>query len=501
MGGPYILGVDVGTTALKSVLFTLDGFPVAEASMEYSIIYPRTLWAEQDPEVWWASFKETLRVILKKIDAKDVSALGICCLCPSVTPVDEHGKPIRNAIIWMDRRSEEQAERLKREPGEQAFASIACNRIAPGAFSATSILWLKEKERPSYEKTWKFLHGNGFLGLRLTGRASMDWTNASFTLLFDVRRRRWSERLCEATGIDLDKLPEPLPPWHPIGETTFEASEETGLPKGIPVVAGAADSASAALGVGCVEAGDAMDSTGASTVLGVCVSKPSFHPKVPVRCHSIPDMWLYIAPCNATGASLRWFRDNFAEVEILNAEKLKVSPYNLLDLEASKARPGSGGLIFLPYMAGERAPIWNPKVKGLFYGLTLEHKRADVIRAILEGCAYALRHNIETLERSGILIGSIIATGGGARSSLWRQIKADVTGKPILFTGVKEAAAFGSAILASTAAGFFKDPVRASKDLVRIVEKSTPDPALREEYTRLFELYRRLSEMALLIIN
>ncbi|MEM3693893.1 MAG: FGGY-family carbohydrate kinase [Candidatus Bathyarchaeia archaeon] len=501
MGGPYILGVDVGTTALKSALFTLDGSLVAEASMEYGILHPMPSWVEQDPKVWWIALKEALRLILKKIDAKDVSALGICCLCPSVIPVDAHGRPLRNAIIWMDRRSEEQAEGLRREPGEGEFASIACNRVAPGAFSATSILWLKEKERASYEKTWKFLHANGFLGLRLTGRASMDWTNASFTLLFDVRKRAWSERLCEATKIELAKLPEALAPWECLGEVTAQASEETGLPKGIPVAAGAADSASAALGVGCVEAGDAMDSTGASTVLGVCVSKPSFHPKVPIRCHSIPDMWLYIAPCNATGASLRWFRDNFAEAERLEAQRLSISPYSLLDLEASKAEPGSKGLVFLPYLAGERAPIWSPKVKGLLYGLSLEHGRADIIRAILEGCAYALRHNIETLEASGISIASLIATGGGARSALWRQIKADITGKPILLTGVKEAAAFGSAILASTVAGFYGDPRKASKDMVKILDKSMPNPALREMYSRLFELYRRISETLVLSLS
>ncbi|MEM2876087.1 MAG: FGGY-family carbohydrate kinase, partial [Candidatus Bathyarchaeia archaeon] len=414
------------------------------------------------------------------------------------TAVDSRGKALRNAIIYMDRRSVEQANQLRKYPGEEEIASIAQNRIAPGAFSATSILWLKDNEPSTYSEAWKFLHANGYLGLRLTGRPCMDWTNASFTLLFDLRKRSWSQRLCEGAGVDLDKLPEAAAPWSAIGEVTAEASDETGLPRGIPVAAGAADSASAALGVGCVEAGSAIDSTGASTVLGVCTPEPAFNPKVPIRCHAVPDLWLYIAPCSTTGAALRWFRDNFSEREVLQARRLNVSPYHLLDLEASKSRPGSGGLIFLPYLAGERAPIWSPDVRGLLYGLTLEHRRADVIRSILEGCAYALRHNMEALEGAGVKVHSIVATGGGARSTLWRQIKADVTGKQIILTGVREAAAFGSSILAATAAGLYKDPAKASKDLVTVIERTMPNPALKEVYSNLFNTYKQLSELVVL---
>jgi len=491
MGAPYLLGIDVGTMMLKSVLIDVDGDTVREASYPCPVRRSKPMWAEQDPNDWWVGLKETIKTVTKGISVKDIVSVGIDCLCPSLVPVDGRGVPQWNAVIWMDRRSVKQAEWINERVGEDTVFKVTGNRVAAGAFSATSILWFKENEPKLFERTRCFLHANGYLALKLTGEATMDWTNASFTLLFDVRRRAWSEELCQLLHIPVEKLPKPCPSWEVVGEVTSEIAGEVGLAPGTTVVAGGADTPCAALGAGVVRVGSALDSSGTSTVLGVCTDKPLPDRRVMIRCHVVPGEWMYIAPSNFTGGSLKWFKEHFGQVESLYAERLKLDPYEILDLEAEKSEPGSRGLLFLPYLAGERAPIWDPNARGVFFGLTLNHTRSDVIRSILEGGAYALRHNVEVVENLGVRIASLRVTGGPAKSRLWRKIKADVTGKRVLLPAVKEASAFGSAILAGFGSGVYDDLI-ASESIVSIEDEVLPDPELHERYTMLFELYKRL---------
>ena len=492
MTGPYLLGIDVGTTMLKSMLIDADGKIVHEASYPYSVKHPNPLWAEQDPNDWWVGLKETVNKVTKGVSVKDVASIGIDCLCPSLIAVDVEGKPQGNAIIWMDHRSVEQAEWIRKNVGEDLVFKVAGNSVAAGAFSATSILWLKENRPKLFERTRSFLHANGYLTLKLTGKATMDWTNASFTLLFDIRKRSWSEKLCELMGLPIEKLPTLLPSWKVVGEVTLEAAREVGLASGTPVIAGGADTPCAAVGAGAVKVGSALDSSGTSTVLGVCTDNPVTDRRVMIRCHVVPDRWMYIAPSNFTGGSLRWFKEHFGQVESLSAEMFNLNPYELLDSEAEKSEPGAGGLVFLSYLAGERAPIWDPNAKGMLFGLTLNHTRSDVIRSILEGGAYALRHNIETIEDLGVHIESIKVTGGPAKSRLWRKIKADVTGKKVVLPAVKEASAFGSAILSGFGIGLYKDLTQASEELVSIEDEISPNPEIHERYSLLFDLYKKL---------
>lgn len=492
MSGPYLAGVDVGTTGLKAALFDLQGRVVAEASKPYPVAQPRMNWAEQDAEQWWNAFKEASRQLTARVPASAIASIAVDSQCPSLVPVTEDGRPLRNAMLWFDRRSVPEADWIKTAIGEEKVAAIAYNRVAAGAFSATSMLWMRKHEPRLFEATRWFLHANGFIGLRLTGRATMDWANASFTLLFHVARREWSPELCDLMSIPFEKLPEAVAPWAPIGEVTAQAAEETGLRRGMPVVAGAADSAAAALGVGAVNLGDAMDSSGASTVLGVCADRPVCSLRFQVRAHALPDRWLFMGASSATGASLRWFRDSFYRHETHSAEELQLSAYQIMDLEAEGSPPGARGLVFLPYLAGERAPIWDPEARGLLYGLTLSHTRADVIRAILEGGAYALRHNMEFMEALGLSIRALRLTGGHAKSRLWRQIKADVTGRRVIVTAVKEAAALGSAMLAAVGIGLFKSPEEAVEHMVHVEQETKPNPELQRTYTPLFGLYKRL---------
>ncbi|MEM3045834.1 MAG: xylulokinase [Candidatus Bathyarchaeia archaeon] len=492
MSGPYLAGVDVGTTGLKAAVFDLEGRVVAEASRAYPVFQPQMGWAEQDPEQWWNAFREAVGELTRKVEPSGIASIAVDSQCPSLVPVKADGQPLRNAMLWLDRRSVSQAEWIKRTVGEQKIVTIAYNRVAAGALSAPGMLWIREHEPQVFEAARWFLHANGYITLKLIGRATMDWANASFTLLFNVARREWSRELCDLAGIPVEKLPEAVAPWVQVGWVSTEAARETGLRQGTPVVAGTADSAAAALGVGAVHVGDSMDSSGASTVLGVCVDKPLCDRRFMVRAHAIPDRWLFMAPSSATGASLRWFRDNLYRHESRRAEELQLNAYQLMDLEAERSPPGAKGLVFLPYLAGERAPIWDPDAKGLLYGLTLSHTRADVIRAIMEGAVYALRHNLELMETLGLQIETIRLTGGHAKSRLWRQIKADITGRKVIVTAVKEAAALGSAMLAAVGVGFFKNPVEASECMVHAEEEVEPNLELQKTYMPLFNLYKRL---------
>jgi len=492
LSGPYLAGVDVGTTGLKAALFDLDGRVVGEAARPYPVVQPQMNWAEQDAGQWWKAFKEAVGELTAKAEASEIASIAIDSQCPSLLPITADGQPLRNALLWFDRRSVTQAEWIKRTIGEEKTGEIACNRVAAGAFSAPGMLWIREHEPKVFEAARWFLHANGYISFRLTGRATMDWANASFTLLFDVRRREWSQELCDLMRVPGEKLPEAVAPWVQVGEVTAQAAEETGLRQGTPIIAGAADSAAAALGVGAVKVGDSMDSSGASTVLGVCADQPIFNPRFMVRAHAIPDRWLFMGPSSATGASLRWFRDNFCRYEARSAEELQLSAYQLMDLEAERSPPGARGLVFLPYLAGERAPIWDPDAKGLLYGLTLSHTRADVIRAIMEGATYALRHNMEFMEALGLRIQGLRLTGGHAKSRLWRQIKADVTGRKVIVTAVKEASALGSAMLAGVGIGLFKNPIEASEHMVVVEQEVEPNLELQKTYTPLFNLYKRL---------
>ena len=493
-----MLGVDIGSTRMKAGLFDTEGRQVALEYSEHPILHEEPLAGVHDAKNWLLSFKTLIRTLLKTrgVAATDVAAISVDCLCPSLIPVDRSGAPLMNSIFFMDRRSIGEAKWMEEKLGSELFFSVAGNRIAHSAFSAPIMLWIKRKHPKVFARTFKFLHGNGFLERYMTGECTMDWTNASFTLLFETRdRKRWSQKLCDALGLPLDKLPDLKAPWDVIGEVGQDSSRETGLARGTPVIAGGADTACAALGVGAVDGGDAMEDGGTATKLAVVAKKPDFPMGSLNRCHVVPDRWLLVAASSTTGALLRWVKDLLGTYQ-LEAKGRDAEAYKLMDVDAAASPPGANGVIVLPYFApgGERSPIWDPYARGVIFGLTLANKRQDVVRAVLEASAYALKDNITMVEGNGIRVGTIRLSGGQASSALWRGIKADVTGKPVALTNHVEATVFGTALLAGFGSGAYRDLGRIARELVSIREVRHPDRSTAQIYGRNFKAFKETYE-------
>ena len=498
MPNDLLLGVDIGSTRMKAALFDIEGRQVALTYDEYPILVSEPLAAEHSAACWLSSFKTLVREVIRKsrVPAKHIVAVSVDCLCPSLIPVNRSGKSLMNSIFFMDRRSISQAKWMEREIGSERFFAISGNRISHSAFSAPVMLWIKRTRPRVYAKTFKFLHANGFLEKYLTDEFSMDWSNASLTLLFETRdRKRWSSKLCQELGLPVDKLPDLKAPWDVVGEVTQTAARETGLAKGTVVVAGGADTACAALGVGAVDDGEAMEDGGTATKLAVCMSEPNFPTGTLNRCHVTPDRWLAVAASSTTGALLRWLKDLLGGYGA-DLRGVGRNVYSSMDADARKSPSGANGVIVLPYFApgGERSPIWDPYARGVIFGLTLSHRRRDLVRAVLEASAYATRHNIEMIERQGIKVRSIRLSGGQARSELWRKIKADATGKSVQLTSHVEATVFGAALLAGCGSGVYSDLKGTVKELVRIRATKRPEPTVARVYRENFAAYKNVYE-------
>jgi len=486
-----LIGIDVGTLDIKAVAFDFQGKVLCSRREEYELLTPKPNWVEQDPNLWWYSIKNTVRGLFAKadIDSSDVEGIGLSVLTPALVPVDKNGVALRNAILMIDQRAVSEVEWIRRTVGEERVFEITGNRIAPGTYTAPSMLWIKRNEPRVYEKVYKFLHVNGYIVHKMTGVFVTDYTQASATLLFETGGRKiWSEDLCNQLGIPADKLPDVHPSWEVVGELTGEAARELGLRAGIPVVAGANDTACACIGTGVVEEGMVLESIGTTITLSYITRKPAFDKRVLNRLHAVPDRWILMGALSTPGAAYRWLRDQF-----YRRTESEVS-YTLMDEEAEASPPGAKGLIFMPYLSGERTPIWNPNARGLLFGLTLRHTRRDVTRAFLEGGAYCVRDALEVFRSRDLKISEIRVTGGGSKSALWRQIMADVLGEPLTIPKTEEASALGAAILGGTGTKVYENPISAAKELVDVEEGEKPRLKLHRRYQRYYSLFKRLYE-------
>jgi len=490
-----LLGIDVGTTGAKAALVSPDGRLRALGRSEYGIHHLRPGWVEQNPEDWWQAVCLATRQALGNIpEARDrVLGLAVSSQAPALLPLSRAGAPLRPAMIWMDRRAEAEVKQLDEILGEGTIYRVTGNR--PDAFYvAPKLLWFKRHEPQLLEQTFQFVQVNGYINYRLTGEFSLDSAHASLLQLRDASNDEWYRPICDLCGIEPSQFPEVKTGHQPCGDLTPAAAEATGLRPGTPVMVGTVDSAAAALEVGAAEPGVAAEMTGTSTVLIMPNREGLTEPAFIAMRHAIPEVHLLLGAMVATGASLRWFRDELGEAEVRRGAEQNSDPFDLLTEQAAQVPVGSRGVIFLPYMAGERSPLWHTQARGVFFGLSLATPKAALTRAILEGTALALAHNVEVARRAGIQVIEMRSVGGGTRSSLWNQIKADVLDMPVQLPRAPVGAAFGDAVLAGLGLGLYPDFGGALRDMVRLETRYEPNRESHLRYQDIYRVYRNLYE-------
>jgi len=492
----YLLGVDVGTTSVKCVLFNQKGEIIASSRSEYALSMPQPEFVEVEAETYWNAFKDSLKNVLNKskIDIQSISGIAVSSQGETFIPIGRDGKPLRKAIVWLDNRSKMEADVLRKEFGVDTVYRITGQNDVIPTWTATKILWLKKNEPMLFERVHKYLLVEDYMIYKLTGEYVTEYSVVCSSLLFDISRRKWWSDILDFIGITEDQLPKLKPSGTFVGNITPEVAEEIGLHTDTIVSTGAYDQAANAIGVGNIEPGIVTETTGAALAIVATTDHMVLDPmrRVPCHHHAVEGRYFLQPWCHTAGALLKWYRDNFGLVEVEFANKIGVDPYDLLTLEASKAPPGSNGLILLPHFAGAASPEFNPSARGVLFGLTLYHGRSHIVRAILESIAYMLRSNIELLEELGIKVKEVRSTGGGARSRLWNQIKADVLQKPILTLRCEETAALGVAILAGVATGVFNSIREAVESMVSINEVISPSEANRDIYGRQYSRYVKL---------
>jgi xylulokinase len=467
-----VIGIDVGTTGVKTIAISPEGEVIAKAEEAYPLSTPQTGWSEQDPEDWWRATEATLAEVAAA-GVKDVRGIGLSGQMHGLVCLDERDKVLRPAILWNDQRTGAECAEIEERIGLEHLIQLTGNRALTG-FTAPKILWLRRHEPDVYARISRILLPKDYLRLRLTGEHAIDVSDASGTLLFDVANRRWSDEVTDTLEIPRSWLPRAL-----------ESSEVSGQTKqGVPVAAGAGDQAAGALGVGVDRPGPLSLVLGTSGVVFAALPAYAAEPqaRVHVFCHAVPAAWHAMGVMLSAAGSMQWFRDTLAAGV----------PFDDLDAQAAQWAPGSDGLIFLPYLAGERTPHADPNARGAFIGLSLRHDRAAMVRAVMEGVAYGLRDSLELLTALGVRANAGRASGGGARSRLWLSIVASTLGLPVEITAVEEGSAFGAALLGGVAGGVFGDAHEAVKACVRVRDVVEPQLKWQEAYAYGYQRYRAL---------
>lgn len=498
MNRPCLVGVDIGTQGTKAVLSADDGQVLGAGFQEYHVDQPRPSWAEQWPEVWENAVYHTIHSAMEQSGIPASQVTGICIsglYGGSGVPVDKDLQPLRPCLIWMDRRATEEVRWVKDNVDLDRLFQITGNYVDT-YYGYTKILWMQRHEPTLWKRVHKFIPPSSYIGYKLTGQLAVDFSSAgNLGGMFDLRQLAWSEEMAKALNIDLELMPQRLVrSTAVIGELTSKAAARCGLAAGTPVVAGGIDAPMATLSAGATETGDNVAMMGTSTCWGVIHSGDDLSPDLVSMPHVVnPEREVYTWGGSATsGALIRWFRDQFGQVERQAAASVGLDPYELLDLKAASIPPGSEGLLVLPYFMGERAPLWDPKARGTVTGLTLYHRKAHLYRAFMEAAAYSLRHSIETGQRCGLeLKDETRVVGGVARSSLWTQILADVTGRPILIPQGGVEAPLADALIAGIGVGVIPDH-SCITGWIGETQRIEPCPKAHDQYSAYYALYRTL---------
>ncbi|HEV2127324.1 MAG TPA: xylulokinase [Thermomicrobiales bacterium] len=482
---PYMLGLDIGTSGAKAVLVGEDGSVAGVGNASYPLSHPRPLWSEQDPDDWWAGAKAALREAIQGdgVAPDEIVALGLTGQMHGAVFLDETDTPIRPAMLWNDGRTDAQCDEIERRVGLERLLAITGNPALEG-FQAPKILWVREHEPEAYVRVRRVLLPKDYIRLLLTGDAATDASDASGTLLLDLAAREWSDKLLSALDIPRAWLPTVHESPELTGKLREQVAAELGLPAGLPVAAGGGDNAAAAVGTGIVREGFVSSSVGTSGVIFAHTDAflPDPEGRLHAFCHAIPDKYHLMGVTLAAGGSFSWWRD------LLDPEM----SFGDLSAEAASAPPGADGLLFLPYLSGERTPHRDPLARGAFVGLTARHTRAHMTRAVMEGVIFSLRESLALMRNLGVQIDHVRATGGGARDPLWRELQADIYRTPVRRMRVEEGPALGAALLAGVGAGVFVDVMAASETIALHAEAQAPDPERADRYDGLFRLYRSL---------
>jgi xylulokinase len=494
-----LLGVDLGTSSVRALLVDEAGRRIGAAAEGYPIRSPRPGHAEQDPGQWWEQTARAIRTVLAahRIDPGQVRGVGLSGQMHGTVLLDARGAPLRPAVIWPDRRSAEECRRLEEAVGAERLYRITGLPAAAG-FMAPTVAWLARHEPRTLRRAARVLLPKDYIRFRLTGRMASEPSDAGGSLLFDVGDRRWSEEILAAAGIDAGLLPPLVDSGAVAGEVGREAAAETGLAPGTPVVAGGSDQAMAALGSGILDEGITVASIGTGGQLVAGLRRPVFDPerRLHTLCHAVPDRWLLMGAILAAGLSLKWFAGILQGSAPPAGGGEGEARWADLDREAEAAPPGSEGLLFLPYLGGERTPHLDPRARGAFIGLTLRHSRGHLARSIMEGVGFAMKQSLRIFRDLGVESRILIGAGGGARSRVWRQILADIFEQPLVRIEVEEHSAFGAALLAGVGVGLFPDAAEAARRCIRRVDGEeaapTANAAHRARYRAMFDLYESL---------
>ncbi|MCX6843337.1 MAG: xylulokinase [candidate division WOR-3 bacterium] len=492
-----LLGIDIGTSGSKAVLIAPDGGVRAEATTEYPIAVPRPGWAEQEPEDWWQATVASIRQVLAHAGGDSIAGIGLTGQMHGLVLLDEAGKVLRPCIMWNDQRTAAQCAEIEQKVGRARLIELAGKPALTG-FTAGKILWVRENEPAVYGRARHVLLPKDYVRYRLTGEFAMDVADGSGTLLMDVGNRVWSDELLGLLDIPCEWLP-PLHESHEVvAEVSAAAASATGLRAGTPVVAGAGDQAAQSIGTGIAHEGIVSVTIGTSGVVFAATSKYAFDPTggLHAYCHAVPDTWHLMGVTLSAGGSLRWFRDALCEPEKAEAARTGRDVYDIITELASTAPAGSDGLLFLPYLTGERTPHADPDARGVFFGLSLRHGKAHMARAVIEGVTFSLRECLDLLCGLGQSCIRVRVSGGGSRSAFWRQVMADVFGVEIVEVNVTQGAAYGAALLAGVGTGVFSNAEQACERTVRETCSTKPGPnagAYADTYERYRALYPALA--------